>query len=116
MTKLVASEVDTLPTSASSSWNAPSRRSRLTKTGSRLGLDRGNVTMGSSDIAGTVWLVTGAAAGFGKAICDEVLERGGKVVATARDPNKLADIVALAPDRSSPSLWTSPLKAISRTA
>lgn len=55
--------------------------------------------MSSPDITGTVWLVTGAAAGFGRAICEEILARGGKVVATARDPAKVADIAAIAPDR-----------------
>src|ERR1700722_9393113 len=39
------------------------------------------------------WLVTGANAGFGRAVCEEVLARGGKVVATARDPNSLAALV-----------------------
>jgi NAD(P)-dependent dehydrogenase (short-subunit alcohol dehydrogenase family) len=31
-----------------------------------------------------VWLVTGASRGFGRALCDAVLARGGRLVATAR--------------------------------
>ena len=46
-----------------------------------------------------VWLITGASSGFGRAIADEVLARGGRVVATARDPRSLADLVARAPER-----------------
>lgn len=55
--------------------------------------------MSARDIKNSVWLVTGSAAGFGRAICEEVIARGGKMVATARDPGRLADLVALAPDR-----------------
>jgi len=40
------------------------------------------------------WLVTGANAGFGHAVCKAVLARGGKVVATARNPESLAAFVA----------------------
>jgi len=40
------------------------------------------------------WLVTGANAGFGRAVCEEVLARGGKVIATARSPDSLAAFVA----------------------
>ncbi len=39
------------------------------------------------------WLVTGANAGFGRAVCEAVLARGGKVTATARDPGSLAELV-----------------------
>lgn len=36
------------------------------------------------------WFVTGASAGFGKVFVEEVLARGGRVIATARDPAALA--------------------------
>lgn len=49
--------------------------------------------------ANGVWFITGAAAGFGRAIAEEVLSRGGRVVATARDPRALEALVASAPDR-----------------
>lgn len=55
--------------------------------------------MKAADIAGTTWLITGASAGFGRAIAEEVLARGGRVVATARKPQDLEPIVAIAPDR-----------------
>jgi NAD(P)-dependent dehydrogenase (short-subunit alcohol dehydrogenase family) len=40
------------------------------------------------------WLVTGASAGFGRAVSEEVLARGGRIIATARDPETLAPLVA----------------------
>ena len=40
------------------------------------------------------WFVTGASSGFGKAIAQEALARGGRVIATARDPATVADLVA----------------------
>ncbi|MDB5702295.1 MAG: short chain dehydrogenase [Sphingomonadales bacterium] len=48
------------------------------------------------------WLVTGTSSGFGKAIAREVLDRGGRVIATARDPGSVADLVAEYGDRVLP--------------
>ncbi|APR75589.1 Dehydrogenase [Minicystis rosea] len=48
---------------------------------------------------GKVWFITGTSSGFGRCIAEEVLARGDRVVATARDPRSLDDLVALAPDR-----------------
>ncbi|WP_198351110.1 oxidoreductase [Flavisphingomonas formosensis] len=45
------------------------------------------------------WFVTGASAGFGKALVREIVARGGNTVAAARRPDDVADLVALAPDR-----------------
>jgi NAD(P)-dependent dehydrogenase (short-subunit alcohol dehydrogenase family) len=45
------------------------------------------------------WFLTGASAGFGRAIADAALGRGDAVVATARNPAALDDLVAGAPDR-----------------
>jgi NAD(P)-dependent dehydrogenase (short-subunit alcohol dehydrogenase family) len=42
-----------------------------------------------------VWLITGASSGFGRAIAEAALDRGDRVVATARDPGQLS---SLAPD------------------
>ena len=47
-----------------------------------------------------VWFITGTSSGFGKAIAEEALSRGDRVVATARDPRALDDLVARAPDRA----------------
>lgn len=55
-----------------------------------------------SNIAGTsnkVWFITGASSGFGRAFARHAIDRGYHVVATARDPGRLAELVALAPDR-----------------
>jgi NAD(P)-dependent dehydrogenase (short-subunit alcohol dehydrogenase family) len=40
-----------------------------------------------------VWLVTGSAAGLGRAIAEAVLRSGDRLVATARDPRRLEDLV-----------------------
>ncbi|KFE70765.1 oxidoreductase [Hyalangium minutum] len=51
------------------------------------------------DTQGKVWFVTGSSSGFGRCIVEEVIERGGCVVATARNPRSLEDLVARAPER-----------------
>jgi NADP-dependent 3-hydroxy acid dehydrogenase YdfG len=39
-----------------------------------------------------VWFITGASTGFGRLLAEEVLKAGGKVVATARRLDKVADL------------------------
>jgi NAD(P)-dependent dehydrogenase (short-subunit alcohol dehydrogenase family) len=46
------------------------------------------------------WLITGSSAGFGRALAEAALAAGDRVVATARDPRALDDLVASAPDRT----------------
>src|SRR5580698_6196818 len=46
-----------------------------------------------------IWFITGTSSGFGHSLAEEALRRGGRVVATARDPKSLDDLVAIAPDR-----------------
>lgn len=41
-----------------------------------------------------IWFLTGASSGFGRIWAEATLQRGDKVVATARDPRKLGDLVA----------------------
>ncbi|ROT35237.1 3-oxoacyl-reductase [Sodiomyces alkalinus F11] len=51
--------------------------------------------MGSVSAAGQkVWLITGCSSGFGQEIALAALARGDVVVATARNPSKLADLAA----------------------
>lgn len=65
----------------------------------------------------SVWFVTGTSSGFGRAIAEDVLARGGRVVATARDPRALDDLVARAPDRVLPlALDVTDRAAIARAA
>ncbi len=45
------------------------------------------------------WFITGASSGFGDAFARHAIAQGHNVVATARDPSRLAAIAALAPDR-----------------
>ena len=51
------------------------------------------------DLTGKTWFNTGTGSGFGRAIAQQVLQRGGNVVASARNPDSVADILALAPER-----------------
>jgi NAD(P)-dependent dehydrogenase (short-subunit alcohol dehydrogenase family) len=46
-----------------------------------------------------VWLVTGASSGFGRAVSEAAVESGDVVVATARRPAALEELVAARPDR-----------------
>lgn len=45
------------------------------------------------------WLITGTSSGFGRALAEQVIARGDRLVATARRPETLADLVERAPDR-----------------
>lgn len=47
-----------------------------------------------------IWLVTGAATGFGRAVAEQALAAGHRVAATARDPSRLADLVAAHPTQA----------------
>ncbi|WLW58174.1 oxidoreductase [Streptomyces sp. YU58] len=47
----------------------------------------------------TTWLITGASRGFGRALAEAVLETGDRLVATARRPEQLADLVSRYGDR-----------------
>ncbi|KAI1462304.1 NAD(P)-binding protein [Annulohypoxylon moriforme] len=44
------------------------------------------------NMTGNVWFIAGASNGFGRAIGFEALKRGDKVVATSRNPAKMADL------------------------
>jgi NADP-dependent 3-hydroxy acid dehydrogenase YdfG len=46
---------------------------------------------------GKVWFITGASTGFGRLLAEEVLKAGGKVIATARKLDKVADLEAKYP-------------------
>lgn len=46
-----------------------------------------------------VWFITGTSSGFGRELAEEALRRGERVVATARNPESLRDLVGKAPDR-----------------
>jgi len=47
-----------------------------------------------------VWLVTGASRGLGRELAKAVVAAGDRLVATARDPRALHDVVALRPERT----------------
>ncbi len=45
-----------------------------------------------------VWFITGTSSGFGRALAEEVLAKGDRVVATARKPEVLRDLIEKYPD------------------
>ena len=47
----------------------------------------------------SVFFLTGSSRGLGRAIAEAVLDRGHQLVATARDPRSLDDLIALHGDR-----------------
>ena len=47
-----------------------------------------------------VWFITGASTGFGRLLAEEVLKSGGKVIATARKLEKVADLEENHPGRA----------------
>jgi NAD(P)-dependent dehydrogenase (short-subunit alcohol dehydrogenase family) len=47
-----------------------------------------------------IWLITGSSAGFGRALAEAALAAGDRVVATARRPQALDDLVAGVQDRA----------------
>jgi NAD(P)-dependent dehydrogenase (short-subunit alcohol dehydrogenase family) len=46
------------------------------------------------------WFITGASTGFGRLLAEEVLKAGGKVIATARKLDKIADLEERHPKRA----------------
>lgn len=46
-----------------------------------------------------VWFITGSSTGFGRALAEAVLAHGDRLVATARHPEGLQDLVRSSPDR-----------------
>src|SRR6202040_2623726 len=59
-----------------------------------------------------VWLVTGSASGLGRNIAEAVLAAGDRLVATARDPHRLEDLVKKYGDQ----VRTAPLDVADETA
>jgi NAD(P)-dependent dehydrogenase (short-subunit alcohol dehydrogenase family) len=55
-----------------------------------------------NDVRNGVWLITGASIGFGQALAKELIARGGRVIATARNLSSVAALEASAPDRVLP--------------
>ena len=45
-----------------------------------------------------VWFITGSSTGFGRELAEELLEKGDRVVATARKPETIVDLVEKYPD------------------
>jgi NAD(P)-dependent dehydrogenase (short-subunit alcohol dehydrogenase family) len=56
-------------------------------------------------VATRTWFITGATAGFGRAMTEQLLDRGNRVAATARTPERLADLA----EKYGDQLWTAAL-------
>jgi NAD(P)-dependent dehydrogenase (short-subunit alcohol dehydrogenase family) len=54
----------------------------------------------SSNQETRVWFITGCSSGFGQALAETVLERGERVVLTARNPHQVKDLAASFPNRT----------------
>ena len=54
--------------------------------------------MNESTIPSRVWLITGCSSGFGLALVTSLLSRGQRVIATARQPDLLAELAARYPE------------------
>jgi short-subunit dehydrogenase len=50
--------------------------------------------------ADKVWFITGASTGFGRLLAEEILKSGGRVIATARKLDKIADLEKEYPQRA----------------
>lgn len=46
-----------------------------------------------------VWLITGSSTGFGRSLTEAVVRRGDRVIATARKPDQLSDLVNQFPEQ-----------------
>jgi len=51
-----------------------------------------------ADKSSKVWLITGSSTGFGRSLTEAVLKKGDLVIATARKPEQLDDLVQQYPD------------------
>ncbi|MBF9223979.1 oxidoreductase [Hymenobacter ruricola] len=52
------------------------------------------------DTTPKTWFITGASSGFGEALADYILEKGGRVAATFRKPEQAAAFTAREPERT----------------
>jgi NAD(P)-dependent dehydrogenase (short-subunit alcohol dehydrogenase family) len=52
-------------------------------------------------------MITDAASGFGRELTEQLLDRGERVAATARTPERLNDLAAVHGGGSGPRRWTS---------
>jgi NADP-dependent 3-hydroxy acid dehydrogenase YdfG len=57
-----------------------------------------NTKRGKNMSENKVWFITGTSSGFGRLLAEEVLAKGDRVVATARKPEVLVDLVVKYPD------------------
>ena len=61
-----------------------------------------------------VWLVTGSSSGLGRNIAEAVLASGDRLLATARDPQRLNDLVERYSEQVSTPLSMFPMRQLRR--
>jgi NAD(P)-dependent dehydrogenase (short-subunit alcohol dehydrogenase family) len=70
--------------------------------------------------AGKVWFITGASTGFGRLLAEEVLKAGGRVIATARNLEKIEDLAQQYPETARvlalDVTWPSQIEAVAKDA
>lgn len=55
--------------------------------------------MNGSGLEDRLWLVTGCSSGLGRALAEEIIAAGRRIIVTARNPASVTDLVARAPGR-----------------
>src|ERR1700722_11096639 len=96
-----------LPSSAITANDCSTRRSGGSDIGSQsMTVAPGDIAVSarhigrlSVDAMTRTWFITGSSAGFGQAIAAAALDAGDNVVATARRPQTLEQLVSQAPER-----------------
>src|SRR2546421_10942594 len=53
---------------------------------------------GACEMAQRTWFITGVSSGFGRQLTEQLLERGDRVIGTARDTGKVADLLERYPE------------------
>src|SRR5665213_4124930 len=71
--------------------NRPLHRSSIARRQIHMA-DSAGGNQSSNSKSGKVWFITGASTGFGRLLAEEVLKAGGRVIATARKHDHIAEL------------------------
>ncbi|KAI5118164.1 hypothetical protein M0805_005786 [Coniferiporia weirii] len=82
----------------------------------------GGVGGPSPSVPGRVWVITGTSSGLGRLLVEDILARGDRVIATARKPDSIRDLLTKFDDASNPRIHllqldvTAPFSALQEAA